>query len=201
MTTANSKNTRQNQGQEKPNFQNQFLIAMPSMQDPHFAGGVTLICEHNDDGALGIVVNRKADAITIGDIFKQLELEPQQPHLLNTPAYWGGPVARERGFVLHDGHQDWESCIEVEPGLNITSSRDILEAIAAGTGPQHWLFALGYAGWEKGQLEEEMVGDAWLMAPANKDIIFSLPVEHRLRAAAGEMGVDLGRLVNTSGHA
>ena len=182
-------------------YQNQFLIAMPSMTDPHFAGGVTLICEHNDDGALGIVVNRKADAITVGDIFDQLKLKPHHPHIASMPAFWGGPVARERGFVLHDGDADWESSIAVESGLCITSSRDILEAIAAGTGPDHWLFALGYAGWEKGQLEEEMVGDAWLMAPSNKEIIFSMPIEHRLRAAASEAGIDFSRLAITSGHA
>lgn len=171
------------------------------MTDPHFAGGVTLICEHNDDGALGIVVNRKADAITVGDIFDQLKLKPHHPHLANIPAYWGGPVARERGFVLHDGDDGWESSIAVEPGLYITSSRDILEAIAAGTGPDNWLFALGYAGWEKGQLEEEMTGDAWLVGPSSKEIIFSMPIERRLRAAAGEAGIDLGRLVSTTGHA
>lgn len=174
---------------------------MPSMSDPNFAGGVTLICEHNEDGALGITVNRRADAITIGDIFKQLDLEPHHPHLANQPAYWGGPVARERGFVLHDGDNTWESCIEVQDGLYITSSRDILESIAAGTGPDKWMFALGYAGWEKGQLEQEIVGDAWLMAPSNKDIIFTMPIEHRLRAAADGMGIDLGRLVGTTGRA
>lgn len=183
------------------NFQNQFLIAVPSMSDPHFAGGVTLICEHNDDGALGIVVNHRADAITVGDVFEQLDLALQQPHVAKQPAYWGGPVARERGFVVHDGHKDWESTIEVKEGLYITSSRDILESIAAGLGPDNWLFALGYAGWEKGQLEAELISDEWLLAPCNTDIIFSLPVEHRLRAAANEVGIDLGRLVCTSGHA
>lgn len=183
------------------NFQNQFLIAMPSMQDPNFAGGVTLICEHNDQGALGIVVNRRADSITIGEILGQLDLPPFSDNVANQPAFWGGPVARERGFLIHDGDDGWESCLEIQDGLYVTSSRDILEAISQGKGPDNWLFALGYAGWEKGQLEKELGENAWLTAPCNQEIIFDMPVEHRLRAAASEAGIDLSRLVSQSGHA
>ena len=179
----------------------QFLIAMPAMADPNFDRTVTYVCEHTDDGALGIVVNRPTD-MSLGEILAQLELEVSDPALAAQPVLQGGPVQPERGFVIHeDGGQAFSATLTVPDGLKITTSRDILVALAEGHGPPRAVVALGYAGWGAGQLEAEMVANAWLTVPATADIIFSVPFERRWEAAAALLGVNIAALSSEAGHA
>lgn len=179
---------------------NQFLIAMPGMADPNFNSTVTLICEHNAAGALGIVINRPTN-MELGGLFAHLALEQVDQAAGAPPVLEGGPVGREHGFVLHRPCGEYESSIAVSPDLQLTLSRDVLQAIAAGTGPEQSLVALGYAGWEAGQLEYEMLQNTWLNVPANPEIIFNVPYGDRLRMAAKIIGVDLSQISTHVGHA
>ena len=179
---------------------NQLLIAMPGMDDPNFSSTVTLVCEHNADGALGIVINRPLN-LKLGGLFEQLELANADSAILARPVVDGGPVAKERGFVLHRPGRKFESSVAVSPDIQLTLSRDILDAMAAGAGPDQSLVALGYAGWEPGQLEAEMLDNTWLSVPANPEIIFDVPFEDRWRSAAATLGIDLSRLAPDAGHA
>ena len=179
---------------------NQLLIAMPGMADPNFSSTVTLICEHNDEGALGIVINRPLD-LTLGGLFEQLELSDTDPGAAGAPVLMGGPVGPERGFVLHDCGQQYENSLAVSSEICLTLSRDIIDAMATGSGPDKSLVALGYAGWEAGQLENEMLANSWLNAPATTDIVFDLPFSDRWAAAAREIGIDLSRMSPDAGHA
>ena len=179
---------------------NQFLIAMPGMADPNFHESVTFICEHNAQGALGIVINRPMNVV-LDDVFKQLALKTKDQDTGASPVYLGGPVATERGFVIHEPHGVWESTLKVSESLGVTTSRDILEAVAAGTGPERCFVALGYAGWTAGQLEDEMKQNAWLSTPADARIIFDTPAELRWQAAAKIIGVDIALLLGDAGHA
>ncbi len=181
-------------------FANQLLIALPTLADPHFARSVTLICQHDADGAMGVVVNRDSD-YTLGEVLRQMEIETDDQSLLEQRVLAGGPVHPERGFVLHDGRSDWDSTLVVAEGLAVTTSRDILEAIARGEGPPHALVALGCAGWGAGQLEQELAENSWLTAPADAQILFDLPLDQRWQAAAGRIGVDLMRMAGHVGHA
>lgn len=181
-------------------FNNQLLIAMPGMDDPNFAATVTLVCEHNAEGALGIIINRPLN-LDLGGLFEQLDLGNADSAILARPVVDGGPVSRERGFVLHDSGRAFESTVQVSADLQLTLSRDILDAMAAGEGPEQSLVALGYAGWEAGQLESEMLENTWLSVPATADIIFDVPFEERWRSAAGALGIDLSRLAPDAGHA
>jgi putative transcriptional regulator len=179
---------------------NQFLIAMPTMGDPNFDHTVTFICEHNDGGALGLVINRPS-GMRLGDIFGQMSLDPQEPGLGESPVLLGGPVQPERGFVIHDRGGEWGSTLLVSDTIQVTTSRDVLESMAAGKGPDNALVALGYAGWGSGQLEGEMTANAWLTVPADRDIIFSIPFEERWRAAAALIGIDIDQISSDVGHA
>jgi len=178
---------------------NHFLIAMPSLEDANFYRTVTYICEHNAQGAMGIVINRPLD-ISLGDILEQMEIT-SSPDTSKQAVFSGGPVQTERGFVLHSPDGDWESTLKVTPEISITTSRDILEAIADNKGPEQSLVALGYAGWGEGQLEEEMSANAWLSGPADSQIIFNLPSEERWQAAAQILGVDMNLMSGDAGHA
>jgi putative transcriptional regulator len=179
---------------------NQLLIAMPNMRDPNFDHTVTLICQHNDDGALGIVLNRTVE-LTVGDILDQMDISQELFRQSGEPVHYGGPVQTERGFILHEDVGSWDSTLEVHDGLGLTTSRDILEAMARNEGPKRSLVALGYAGWGSGQLEQEISDNSWLNGPANPELIFSTPVEQRWAAAAQLLGVDLGLLSSEAGHA
>ena len=181
-------------------FNNQLLIAMPGMADPNFATTVTLVCEHNAEGALGIIINRPLN-LDLGGLFEQLDLTNADSAILTRPVLDGGPVSQERGFVLHGSGASFESTVQVSPELQLTLSRDILDSIAAGDGPERSLVALGYAGWEAGQLEAEMLENTWLNVPASAEIIFDVPFEKRWRSAAGALGIDLSRLAPDAGHA
>jgi putative transcriptional regulator len=178
---------------------NHFLIAMPALNDPNFARTVTFICEHGRDGAMGIVINRLTD-LALRDIFEQLDIGTRSASAAQ-PVYLGGPVQNNRGFVLHEPLGQWEATLPVTDTLGVSTSRDILEAIAQNRGPDNFLVALGYAGWAAGQLERELAENSWLSAPANRDILFRLPVEARWKAAAELMGVDLNTLSGEAGHA
>jgi putative transcriptional regulator len=179
---------------------NQFLIAMPAMDDPNFAQTVTLICEHSERGALGIIINRTLP-MTLGEVFEQLGLDATHSRVSDQPVLQGGPVQTERGFVLHSPTGKWESSLPFSARMHLTTSRDILDALAAGEGPDSAVIALGYAGWDAGQLEEEMARNAWLTVPADERLVFATPVEQRWQAAARLLGVDLFTLSSDAGHA
>ncbi len=181
-------------------FKNHFLIAMPTMEDPNFAHTITYICEHSEDGAMGIVVNRPLD-LTIAQIFEHLDIAPVAERFQKQHVLRGGPVQTERGFVLHRDKRPWDSTLEVQDGIFLSTSKEILVAMAEDRGPQDALIALGYAGWGEGQLDEEMVNNAWLSVPATEQILFDLPFEQRWHAAARLLGVDLSLLSTQVGHA
>ncbi|MEQ1802700.1 MAG: YqgE/AlgH family protein [Gammaproteobacteria bacterium] len=180
------------------------LIAMPAMQDPNFVKTVTYICEHSDQGALGIVINRPMD-MDLGTIFDQLALESADPELARQPVLRGGPVHQERGFVLHEPEeaagQEFDATLAVTDAIRVTTSQDILTAMARGNGPKRAIVALGYAGWGAGQLESELVQNAWLSVPASPKIIFDTPFEQRWRESAKLLGIDLNTISHQAGHA
>ncbi|MEZ2722288.1 YqgE/AlgH family protein [Paenalcaligenes hominis] len=183
-------------------FTNQLLIAMPGMVGGSLADTVIYICEHSDQGALGVVINRPTD-LTLGDLLQRidldlsLEIDVRQ----NAPVFFGGPVQTDRGFVLHTPVGDYSSSISMGSEVALTTSRDVLQEVAIGSGPDQLLVTLGYAGWSAGQLEEEMAGGAWLHVEANLDILFSIPAAERYQAALGQLGIDPIMLTGASGHA
>jgi len=179
---------------------NHFLIAMPALADPNFYHTVTYICAHNEDGAMGIIINRPL-GLSLGDVLQQMQISSRSSHIGRIPIHQGGPVQADRGFVLHQPIGKWDSCIEITGDMGIATSRDIMQAIANGEGPEQVFIALGYAGWAPGQLEREIIENAWLNAPADTSIIFNTPVEQRWHTAAGLMGVDLNKLSIDVGHA
>lgn len=182
------------------NLTNQFLIAMPGLVDPNFYQTVTYVCAHNEDGAMGIVINRPLD-LALGDVLSQMNLKAVKDELNSIPVYQGGPVQTDRGFVLHHPDSEWQSSINVSEEIGVTTSRDILQAIAEGRGPRYSFIALGYAGWAAGQLEQEIKENAWLSGPADTSIIFRTPSEKRWESAARMLGVDLSKLSTDVGHA
>ena len=182
------------------NLTHHFLIAMPNMADPYFAKSLTYVCEHNDQGALGLVVNRPID-MTLQALFERLSLTLKHKDLSDAPIYFGGPVQTDRGFVLHEPTGNWQSTLRVRDAIGLTTSKDILEAVGRGEGPQKILVTLGYAGWSAGQLEHELGQNAWLTVEAKDAIIFDLPSEERLPAAMELLGVDYARLADSAGHA
>lgn len=183
-----------------PSLADHFLIAMPALDDPNFERSVTLLCQHDASGAMGLVVNRPADYV-LGDLFEQLGITGAPESLAQMRVLAGGPVQPERGFVLHEDPRPWASTLRFGPGLAVTTSRDILESMARGEGPDPVLVALGYAGWDAGQLEHELVANSWLTAPADQAILFRTPLAERWQAAARALGVDLSRLADYAGHA
>jgi len=182
------------------NLTNHFLIAMPNMADPYFARTLTFICEHNDKGALGVVVNRPIE-MTLGALYERLSLPLASRILLNEPVYFGGPVQTDRGFVLHQPLGQWQATLAVRDKLGLTTSKDILEAAGQGAGPRRMLVTLGYSGWAAGQLESEIGQNAWLTVEAKDAIIFDTPSEERLPAAMKLLGVDFAKLSEEAGHA
>ncbi|MEZ5484234.1 MAG: YqgE/AlgH family protein [Lysobacteraceae bacterium] len=178
----------------------QFLIASPGLQDPNFVRGVTLICQHDDDGAMGLMVNRLSD-YHLGDVLKQMNIATDLLAVTDAPVLIGGPVQPERGFVLHSPDREWESTLRVSDQLMVTSSRDILDAMASGDGPKHAIVMLGYSGWTAGQLEDELIDNAWLTSESNAQILFDTPVEQRWHAAAKQLGIDLRLMTDYAGHA
>jgi putative transcriptional regulator len=182
------------------NLTHHFLIAMPNMADPHFARTLTFICEHNAQGALGVVVNRPIE-MTLGTLYERLDLSLSSQILLKEPVYFGGPVQTDRGFVLHRPVGKWQSTLPVHDTVGLTTSKDILEAAGKGSGPRDMLVTLGYSGWAAGQLENEIKQNAWLTVEAGDEIIFDVPPEDRLPAAMRLLGIDFAMLSEEAGHA
>lgn len=182
------------------NLTGHFLIAMPAMADKNFARTLTLVCEHNDQGALGVIVNRPID-MSLDDLFERIDLTLDAPRFQGQPVYFGGPVQTDRGLVLHRPVGDWQSTIDVGNGLALTSSRDVLQSLGGEDEPREVLVTLGYAGWQAGQIEWELAQNAWLTVRADAGIIFGLPPEERLVAAMQLLGVDYATLSDVAGHA
>jgi putative transcriptional regulator len=181
-------------------LKHQFLIAMPHMADPNFAQTLIYLVEHSQDGAMGLIVNRP-NGLNLSDVLEQLRPdEPATAASVQLPIFTGGPVQTDRGFVLHPAEAQFQATLELGP-LGMTTSQDVLFAIADGYGPKRHLIALGYAGWEAGQLEAELLDNAWLSCPAQPHILFDLPPEQRLSAAAASLGVDLNLVSTQAGHA
>jgi putative transcriptional regulator len=180
-------------------FSNQFLMAMPNMVEGSLAGSVIYVCEHTSKGALGLVINRPTD-LTLGTLFERIDLILEIAPVKETPVFFGGPVQTDRGFVLHAPPGDYTSSIKLG-GLALTTSRDVLQAVADGTGPEQMLVTLGYAGWGAGQLESEMARNAWLNVSADPHIIFDVPPDERYPAALKLLGIDPIMLAGDAGHA
>jgi putative transcriptional regulator len=179
---------------------NHFLIAMPQLDDPNFHHTASYVCEHNDEGAMGLIINRPME-LTLDEVLDHMEIQIQDRNVAQVPVYFGGPVQPERGFVLHTTGGEWEATLKITDDISLTTSRDIIEKIAEGGGPEQFLIALGYAGWGAGQLEQEIAETTWLNGPADTRILFELPSEERWSAAAAAIGVDLNLLSSDAGHA
>ena len=188
------------------NLTNQFLIAMPGMSSGTFAGTVIYLCEHSDKGALGLVINKPID-ITLKNLFEKVELSLDRDDFAELPVYFGGPVQTERGFVLHEplsgenGDSPYNSSLRIAGGLEMTTSKDVLEAISNGAGPKKVLVTLGYSGWAAGQLEDEISRNGWITVEAEPGIIFDTPVGQRYDKALSLLGIDAGMLSSDAGHA
>ena len=179
---------------------NQLLIAMPALRDPNFARGVTLLCQHGEGGAMGLMINRLSE-YRLGDVLAQMDMHSELIEVIDAPVLIGGPVQPERGFVLHGPGGEWESSFRISEHVSVTTSRDILLAMAAGEGPLHAVVALGYSSWSPGQLEQELYDNHWLTAPASERVLFETPLEDRWKAAASLVGVDMAQLTTYAGRA
>jgi putative transcriptional regulator len=186
--------------ESRVNLTHHFLIAMPSMADPHFAHTLIYVCEHNENGALGIVINKPID-MTLSTLFEQINVPLGDSGLRQTRVHYGGPVQIDRGFVLHRPLGSWHSTLAISNDLGLTTSKDILEAVGHGNGPDDVLVSLGYAGWSADQLEQELAQNAWLTVAADASVLFAEPPETRLPAAMKLLGIDFSRLSNAVGHA
>ncbi len=185
---------------DRPVFTHQFLLAMPGMVDPNFSGALVYVAEHSEKGALGLVINRTLE-LDLRTLFERIDLSLEPAALRGEPVYFGGPVQTDRGFVLHQPLGHWNSTVAVTDDIGLTSSKDILEAVARGEGPARLLVALGYAGWGPGQLEDEIGRNAWLTLPADPEVIFQVPIDARLGRAFGLLGIDPVFLSSAAGHA
>jgi putative transcriptional regulator len=182
------------------NLTNHFLLAMPGMADTNFGGAVVFLAEHSAKGALGLVINRPME-LDLKSLFERIDLTLEIAPLSTSAVFYGGPVQTDRGFVLHQPLGTWSSTVTVHDSLGLTSSKDVLEAVAQGTGPARLLVTLGYAGWGPGQLEDEIARNAWLTVEADPDVIFATPVEDRLSRAYGLLGINPAFLSSAAGHA
>lgn len=180
-------------------LKNQLLIAMPGLSDPRFSQTVTLICEHTDEGAMGIIINRPT-SLTLLDLLPQMGIETSTV-TPEVPILEGGPVEPEHGFVIHSPRGQWRSSLAINNELTLTTSRDILEQLITPNAPESYLIALGYAGWGAGQLETEISANSWLTVPATHELLFKVSYADRWRAAAASLGVDIAQLASQAGHA
>ncbi|QEM80124.1 YqgE/AlgH family protein [Halomonas binhaiensis] len=181
-------------------LKNHFLMAMPHLEDPNFAGTLSYLCDHDAKGTMGVIVNKPTD-LTLEALFEQLELESVDGPNRHAPVYFGGPVHKDRGFILHKGNaEEWDSSIQVTDEIALTTSMDMLQALAKGEGPCEFLVCLGCAGWESGQLEQELMDNAWLTVEGRPEVLFEVPPEQRLHTGAGLLGVDLNLMTREAGH-
>ena len=181
-------------------LENQLLIAMPSLNDPYFNKTVTYICEHNDDGAMGLIINLPVN-ITLNELLEQIDADNKECDSLEQPVLTGGPVSPQRGFVLHSPQEGWTSSLSLSQDVMITTSKDILMALGTDDAPEAYVVTLGYAGWGPGQLEKEILENSWLTTPADAEIIFKTPIEMRWKKATEKLGIDLAHLSTDIGHA
>lgn len=182
-------------------LENHFLIAMPDLHDSFFERTVTYICEHNEDGAMGLIINQPAD-VPLSKLLEQIEIKvPGESALSRAPVYTGGPVGTDRGFVLHTPQDGWRSSLRMSNDIMVTTSRDILQAFGSAHAPENFILTLGYSGWDAGQLEEELANNSWLTIPAEADILFDTPSSERWQKAAEKLGIDIWQLAPGAGHA
>ena len=186
--------------QHSMNLTHQFLIAMPTLVDPNFERTVVYVCEHSDKGAIGLVINRSTD-LTLASLFDKLDLKLEIAPWKDAPVFFGGPVQTERGFVLHSPAGNYSSSLAVSDEIALTTSKDVLEAVAGGAGPSRLLVTLGHSGWGEGQLEHEIAQNAWLTVGATPEIIFDTPIEQRFDAALDLLGIKSSSLSGLAGHA
>ncbi|MFK5985166.1 MAG: YqgE/AlgH family protein [Pseudomonadota bacterium] len=179
---------------------NQFIIAMPNLHDPQFQRSVTYICQHNQQGSLGITINRPIN-MNLSDLFAYMQIPLEDQFIANTPVFSGGPVEPNQGFVLHSADKSWEHSLTINDDFVLSSSKDVLQAIGIGEGPENYLIAMGYAGWGEGHLEKEISENSWLNCQADKNIVFHLNYNKRWQAAAQLMGVDITLISSEAGHA
>lgn len=190
-----------NQHSGMTSLANQFLIAMPSLDDSYFGRSVTYICEHDDEGAMGLVVNKSTD-MSVGRLLKEIKIDDEvNPLLSEQLVLAGGPVQTDRGFVLHSGSREWSSSMHLNNDIMVTTSKDILENLASDIGPKDFILTLGYAGWSAGQLEDELASNSWLTIDADPALIFDTPIEQRWEKAVQMLGIDISQLTAFSGHA
>lgn len=182
------------------NLINQYLLATPSIQDPLFASSLVYLCEHSEEGSMGMVINHLSDQ-TLDGIFEQLDIQCNDPGINQIPVFIGGPVKLEQGFVLHTEDKPWEKTMQISDGIYLTSSRDVLQAIADGKGPQQFLVLLGFSGWAPQQLEQELQDNAWLTALSSQDITFNDNIDHKWQMAFDTLGFNLDKLSPTTGNA
>jgi len=186
------------------NLQHHFLIAMPSLDDPQFKRAVVYICEHNEEGAMGLVINKPIEQFTVESVLEKLNIAPvaRDPAIrLDRPVFSGGPLAEDRGFILHTPRESFGSSILISDQTMITTSKDVLETLGTLDQPEEVLVALGYASWEQGQLEKELLDNAWLTSEASVDILFHVPVADRWREAGRRLGIDIANIATQAGHA
>ncbi|MBE0376357.1 MULTISPECIES: YqgE/AlgH family protein [Pseudoalteromonas] len=182
-------------------LENHFLIAMPSMQDPFFKRAVAYICEHNEDGAMGLVINQPIN-ITVGDLLDKIEIDnDKSTQAASVAVFAGGPVKTDRGFVLHSPKSGYSASQELSSEIMITTSKDVLASLTTAQAPEQFIITLGYSGWEQGQLEQELLENAWLIIKADPDIIFNTPIEQRWEKAVATLGFDISQLSSEAGHA
>ena len=181
-------------------LENQFLIAMPALDDLCFNKTVTYICEHNEQGAMGLIINLPVN-VTVNELLIQIDAEKEETPELSQQVLKGGPVSQDRGFVLHSPQDCWQQSLSLSKDVMITTSKDILMALGTEDAPEKYVVTLGYAGWGPGQLEEEIKTNSWLLAPADGDIVFDTPIEQRWKKATEKLGIDIGHLSTDIGHA
>lgn len=182
------------------NLTDNFLIAMPTLEDPYFSNALVYICEHNENGALGIIVNRPID-MDLAGLFEKIDLKLEAEDMARLPVYFGGPVQLDRGFVLHRPIGNWQSTLAINSEIGLTSSRDILTSVGSAGLPSEIIVTLGYAGWDAGQLEDELGQNSWLTVPAKASILFDMSPEERLPAAMQNLGISFSQLSDVAGHA
>ncbi|MCC5854506.1 MAG: YqgE/AlgH family protein [Idiomarina sp.] len=182
-------------------LQNHFLVAMPGLDDPFFHRSVTYICEHNDEGAMGLIINQPVE-MTVAQLLEQIEIEvPEDPRVASAMVLQGGPVGTDRGFVLHSPQDGWRSSLLLAQDIMITTSKDILVALGSDRAPKNYMLTLGYAGWEAGQLEQELTDNSWLTIEADADILFNTPIHERWAKATSRLGIDIWQVSSDAGHA
>lgn len=177
-----------------------FLVAMPTLIDSFFYHSVIYLCEHDDDGAMGLIINRPT-RIMMRELLSHLQIANSAEWTNHTAVLFGGPVQKDQGMVLHDGGEKWKNTLKITDEIFLTTSSDILQSLGTEQGPPHSLVTLGYAAWEGGQLEEEIAENSWLTVPATHSLLFETPADERWQAAAKLLGVDIHLMSNTTGHA